>query len=588
MPRKLFSMVRYRPLMAGLAALTVSACAATGPIAGDAPPAGPLAYDEISAAGAYLAGRHADRTRDVKQASRLMDRVLELQQDGLALKRRAFMLRLDDGRFDAAAPLAEEVAATLNGDAPVANLFLAVESARDGDFTAAQNRIERLPDNRLNRILRPLLEGWIALGLGDLERADAAIDGVRDIDGFSALHALHAALLADAAGETELARDRYTKALASLDRPPLRIRLTVADFLARHGTLEEAMAVALQGGNGVADPGDVRRHVMAVSEAGGSGPTAADGLAQAFFDLASALQRDRRSELAMILARFSRRLDPGFDLTTLLVAEILDDRGQYADALEIYDSLSDESAYRLMADLRAVSSLEDLGRTDEAAARLERAAAERRSLTDPLVRLGDLYRAQEEWTKAVDAYDRALARIVQEEPADWSLFYSRGIALERASQWPRAESDFLKALELRPDQPYVLNYLGYTWVDQGQNLDRATSMIERAVELRPNDGYIVDSLGWAMYRLGRFREAVVHLERAVELRPVDPTINDHLGDAYWRVGREAEARFQWRRALNFGADESLAAIIEDKLKSGLPDQESRTVRVGAAGADVEG
>src|SRR5690606_33991930 len=134
------------------------------------------------------------------------------------------------------------------------------------------------------------------------------------------------------------------------------------------------------------------------------------------------------------------------------------------------------------------------------------------------------------------------------QPHQWTLFYFRGIAYERAKQWDKAEADLLQALALFPEQPHVLNYLGYSWVDQGMHLDEAMDMIARAVELRPNDGYIVDSLGWAHYRLGNYEEAVRELERAVELRPEDPVINDHLGDAYWKVGRRLEARFQWAHA----------------------------------------
>jgi Flp pilus assembly protein TadD len=149
------------------------------------------------------------------------------------------------------------------------------------------------------------------------------------------------------------------------------------------------------------------------------------------------------------------------------------------------------------------------------------------------------------------------------------LFYQRGIAYERSDRWELAEDDFFRALELEPDQPLVLNYLGYSWVELRRNLDEAQEMIEKAVEQRPDDGYIVDSLGWVMYRLGNFEEAVKHLGRAVELRPVDPVINDHFGDALWMVGRRIEARFQWKRALSFEPEEEEAERIRDKLERGL-------------------
>jgi len=168
-------------------------------------------------------------------------------------------------------------------------------------------------------------------------------------------------------------------------------------------------------------------------------------------------------------------------------------------------------------------------------------------------------------------YDKAVALLRHPGHANWPLFYDRGIALDRAHNWPRAEADFLKALELSPNQPYVLNYLGYSWVDQGVNLDEAMNMIRRAVEQRPDDGYIVDSLGWAYYRIGNFDEAVKNLERAVDLKPEDPTINEHLGDAYWRVGRKLEAGFQWAHARDLKPDPEDLPKIEAKIRDGLVD-----------------
>ena len=196
--------------------------------------------------------------------------------------------------------------------------------------------------------------------------------------------------------------------------------------------------------------------------------------------------------------------------------------------------------------------------------------------SDAAIALGDVLRRNERFEEAAAYYDIAISRTEAIEARHWSLFYSRGVTLERTDQWPRAEEDFLKALELKPDQPLVLNYLGYSWVEQGINLKHAMELIERAVVLRPTDGYIIDSLGWAFYRLGDFTNAVKHLERAVELRAADPIITDHLGDVYWRVGRELEARFQWERALVLGAEEDAAALIRQKLKEGLVNIKKET------------
>ena len=164
--------------------------------------------------------------------------------------------------------------------------------------------------------------------------------------------------------------------------------------------------------------------------------------------------------------------------------------------------------------------------------------------------------------------------------ATGSIYYFRGICEERSKQWSKAEADMRKALELQPEQPHVLNYLGYSWIDQGINLDDGMKMIKRAVEQRPDDGYIVDSLGWAYYRIGNFEDAVKNLERAIDLKPEDPTINDHLGDAYWRIGRTLEAKFQWAHARDLKPEPEELPKIEAKIENGLPEDTS-----SAASAD---
>ena len=204
--------------------------------------------------------------------------------------------------------------------------------------------------------------------------------------------------------------------------------------------------------------------------------------------------------------------------------------------------------------------------------------------SDALIAMGDLLRGKDRFAEAESAYTRAIQRLPKIERSDWRLLYARGITYERTKRWPQAEADLLKALELEPDQPFVLNYLGYSWVDQGLNLDRAKAMLHRAVELRPDDGFIVDSLGWAYYRLGENDKAVTYLERAVELEPGDPVLNDHLGDVYWRVGRQREARFQWQRALTFKPEPDAVAAIQAKLANGLrpPGAQARLSRCSAS------
>lgn len=251
------------------------------------------------------------------------------------------------------------------------------------------------------------------------------------------------------------------------------------------------------------------------------------------------------------------------------MGDLLEADKRLKDANRIYGAIAKDSPFHWTGRLRAAANLAELQETDGAIAILEDMARERTDQHEPLVQIADILRQRERFAESAAAMERAVARLPTIERRHWAIFYGRGIAYERSKQWPKAEADFLKALELEPNQPLVLNYLGYSWVEQGKNLDQARRMIEKAVELRPADGYIVDSLGWVLYRLGDMNGAVTKLERAIELRPDDPVINDHLGDAYWRVGRKTEARFQWKRALSFKPEPDLIAEIDVKLKNGL-------------------
>jgi Flp pilus assembly protein TadD len=253
-----------------------------------------------------------------------------------------------------------------------------------------------------------------------------------------------------------------------------------------------------------------------------------------------------------------------------VVGDVLTQRKRHTEALAEFRRVAEVPALAWTGRLRIADSLANLKREDEARDTLTAMAQERPDRTDALVRLGDLHRQAERFAEAVGPYTRALERTTVIEPRHWGLYYARGIAHERSKQWPQAEADFLKALELSPEQPYVLNYLGYSWIDRGENLERGREMVERAVRLRPNDGHIVDSLGWAHFKLGNLADAVRYMERAVELKAMDPVINDHLGDVYWAVGRYSEARFQWERALLRAEEADLIAQIREKLGRSIP------------------
>jgi tetratricopeptide (TPR) repeat protein len=298
------------------------------------------------------------------------------------------------------------------------------------------------------------------------------------------------------------------------------------------------------------------------------------GAAEALYGLGAALGR-REEELSLAnrglaYLQLALYLDPNHALAMLALADLYEAMKKPELAIKVYERVPASSPLKRNAEIQLGIDLDALDRTDEAKKHLDKLIASKPDDLDAILALGNIMRERKQYAACADAYTKAVDLEPNPTRANWTTYYFRGICYERNKQWSNAEADMQKALALYPEQPHVLNYLGYSWIDQGVHLDDGMSMIKRSVEQRPDDGYIVDSLGWAYYRLGNNDEAVKNLERAVELKPVDPTINDHLGDVYWKVDRMLEAKFQWSHARDLKPDDDELKTIEEKLKNGLP------------------
>lgn len=526
-----------------------------------------------SGAGAYLAARHAQQVGDLDSAAALMLQAVAEDPDDLDLLERATALLVAESRLEEAGRLARRL--TAERPSTVGALLLAVEAARAGDFGRARAVLAPLPEQGINSFVVPLMVAWAQAGEGDFDAALETLAPLAEQSHLASLHDFHAALIADRAGRPEAAAPLYEAVLAGQGAGTLRAVQAAASFYQRTDQTERAREVYAAYAR--RNPGSSLLQAEDLLRAGADLPplvaTARDGMAEALYGAASSLRQANALDVSLVLGRLALALRPQFPLAQALVADVLEARGQFDAANAVYAEIDPASPVREAADLRRARNLDEAGRTDEAVALLEDLSSRAADDPDPLVALGDILRAHKRFAEAAVAYSRALERVPAVEAQHWALYYSRGIAYERSGEWTKAESDFLRALELEPDQPLVLNYLGYSWVEQGVNLEQARRMIEQAVKLRPDDGYIIDSLGWILYRLGHFQQAVRHLERAAELAPDDPTINDHLGDALWQVGRRQEARFQWRRALSMDPEPERAEGIRAKLEDGL---EART------------
>ena len=521
--------------------------------------------------GEYLAGRHAQQRRDFTAAAKWFEKTITDDPDSPEVISRTFLMEVSVGHFDRALALAPKELKLDPGDA-IAQMVLLSERLKAGDAAGALKYATALPSDGVHRFMAPFALAWTRVAAGDVAGADTALQGLDKFNGFQPLKIFQLALLYDFAKQTDKAQQYYEKAIAGSEQLNWRLTDAAANFDQRHGRAEEAKALYQKFAHQNAGS-ELASAALAARSTAAPQPTIrtpADGLAEAMFDLGSVMNQAETIDLSLLYVRFALNLRPQFGLAQLLLSDVLSAQNKPEESLAVLSEVKPNSLYYPSARLRSAINLDTLERTDEAIAQLKTMAAEQPQSVAVEVQLGDILRNKKRYVEAVTAYDDAMQRAnAVGMPERWSLFYDRGVALERAGQWQRAEEDLKHALALKPEQPLVLNYLGYSWIDRGENLEEGLKMIEKAVELRPDDGYIVDSLGWAHYRMGDYAGAIEQLEKAVELVPQDPTINDHLGDAYWQSGRLSEARYQWQRALQFGPQENEVKPIEEKLQSGL-------------------
>ncbi|MBF0562247.1 MAG: tetratricopeptide repeat protein [Alphaproteobacteria bacterium] len=525
-----------------------------------------------SVAGAYLAGRHAQTERDFGAAADFYTRALEDDPNNVDLLRRAYALLAAEGDIDKAVAMVNRLMA-LKEDSPMAPLVVSIKDIRANNFAKVEQELGPVPRHGLNSFLVPLIIAWAQVGQNHTDAALKTLESLANAEHLQTLYHFHAGLINDLADRTEAARANYQKVLKSEGDLSLRAVEVVGSFHLRHGEPEKARALV---NRYLSEHPETLLLDGLVKELGSGTPgprpinSAREGIAESLFGAATSIREGNALDSALLFARLALAVQPDFPLTQVLVGDILQSQGRFEDANVAYNAIKPDASAYYSTQLRVADNLKRMNNSEAAIKVLRNLADRRPDRPDALIDLGDVLRADKHFPEAVTAYDQAFSRIKVIEPRHWALYYSRGIALERAKEWKLAEKDFLTALELDPNQPYVLNYLGYSWLEQKINVDKARGMIRKAVELRPEDGYIVDSLGWSEFMVGEYDAAVHDIERAVELQPEDPVINEHLGDAYWRVGRRTEARYQWQRSLGFEPDADQIEGLKAKLDHGMP------------------
>ena len=528
-----------------------------------------------STSGSYLAARHAGGQRDAAAAAAYYRAALRGDPRNSELLERTFLAVLANGEMDEAIKLAERVLLGDKNDR-VARLVLGVRAIKQKQYPVARKELGQSVRGPITDLAATLLSAWTLATPGEAKLATDAIDKLTGAEWYAIFKDLHAALILDLAGQKKDAARRFERAYKN-DPTALRVVQSYASFLSRQGNSAEALKVL------AAFEEALPRHPLIAEarteiEAGRKLPLMIDnaqaGAAEVLYGLGAALGRRGGEDLGLIYLQLALYLVPQHSLALLSLGDLYEALKNTDLANSTYERVPHNSPLQRNAQIQIAMNLDTLERTEEAKASLEKLIAANPGDLEAIMALGNVLRGRKQFAECADVYSKGIDTIAKPEKSNWVIYYFRGICYERAKHWAKAEADLKKALELFPDQPHVLNYLGYSWIDQGVNLDGGMRMIKRAVEQRADDGYIVDSLGWAYFRLGNTEEAVKQLERAVELKPEDPTINDHLGDAYWRVGRVLEARFQWSHARDLKPEPEDLAKIEEKLKFGLPDDTS--------------
>lgn len=519
-------------------------------------------------AGAYLAARVAGNDSDHRAAAEWFSRALIADRENPGLMEGVIISNIALGDFEKAALAAHAMRAT-GLKSQSMTLALLVEALKAEDYSAVLGARDDI--RAVGALLEQLVTAWSELGTGDATEALAAFDETAGTEGLEAFGLYHKALALASVGDLEGADDilsgengqpiallrrgviAHAQILSQLERNADALAVLDEAFPADDATIEPMRDTLRDGGT--------LDYTIARN--------AREGIAEVFYTLAAALSTEAEEGYTLVYTRAATALRPDHFEAVVMSADLLTVQGQTALAAETYAAVPESDPLYLAAALGRAEAMFADDRGGDAVLLLQALSEDHPEALTVQLAYADALRREEDYTRAVAAYDDVIALIGTPEERYWPIWFSRGMSHEQLDQWDDAEADLRQALELRPGQPHVLNYLGYSLVEQGKNLPEALDMIERAVAAEPDSGAIQDSLAWAFFKLGRFDEALAPMEKAAELEPQDPILTDHLGDVYWAVGRKAEARFQWRRALSFEPEAELETRIKRKLEIGL-------------------
>ncbi len=518
--------------------------------------------------GSYLSGRVARSAKDNDAAARFYSEALERDAGNKFILEEAFQLSLATGDSAQAKTLALRLI-KVEPAHKLGRMFLGAEAFNRGDYKASENYFRNKTREPLADMAASIARAWVQIAKNRPNDAFKIMDGLSKQEWAQYFERYHTALMADVVGRPKTSRPAFAAAYKRSMRNP-----RLAEAYARHaiasqdrGLAEKILAPLVA--RALPNP-NAKALLDEIALGGAPGlmvTNAKQGIAEIFYGIGEALTTDSAGgDLALSYLQLALMVNPDFSVARYTLAELYDAFKSYEMSASAFEKVPENSPLWFSAQMRKAFQLHTLERSPEAQELLKSLLVRDPQNLQILQALGTILRGEKKYEDAVRYYTIAIDAVTAPDRRAAQLYYNRAVAYERWKQWPKAEVDFKKSLELDGEQAQVLNYLGYSWVDMNMNIKEAMSLIKKAVALKPADGFIVDSLGWAYYRQRQYKQAVKHLDRAVELQPEDPVINDHLGDAFWRVGRRREAKFQWSLALTLNPEPEDLGTIRRKLQ----------------------
>jgi len=520
--------------------------------------------------GEYLTGRHALFNHQYDVAADNYLEAIKQDPENIELMQFSLSVFIAAGRFEDAFFVNEKLK-EMDAQNEVSNILDFFNKTKNKSYDEALIDIDELSSTGIMNLIKPFFRAWIDAAEGSASEIDAVVNSFEEENNFNFFNFFQAGLIYEYLEDFEKAESFYAQALNERGLLNLRAVEAYGKILNKNGKTGKAISILEEYIDQAPANEQLKATLIEVRNDEQFAPFVSsldEGFAEIFYTVSTILMQDNVKSIATNFLQYATFFKPDFPLVHFLLAQIFESDEYYRGAQNEFDKIKSDSPLYFQSKLQRAWLYNDMDRPEETIAALLKLEEEYPDNREVLNSIAEFYRMNERFAEAIPAYSKVIDNIEEENVRDWIIYYTRGIVFDQEKRWAEAEKDFKKALEIRPEQPMVLNYLAYSWVDRGLNYVEAKKMLIRAVELRPNDGYIVDSLGWALYKMGDYEEAVPVLERAAQLETQDWAINDHLGDAYWTVGRKNEARFQWRHALSLSPDEDKIDLIKSKIKDG--------------------